>query len=106
MKNCNFLIHILVKWIILLHILLLLFNTLQIKSVLQKEMMNYIFVISKQVSIKTDDSICNPLGCEIVQNIVQHALEDHIGETSVESVFYHPSHSDHYTQCNLASLLQ
>ena len=36
--------HILVKWLILLYILLLLFHTLQIKSVLQKEMMNYIFV--------------------------------------------------------------
>ena len=105
MKNCNFLIHILVKWIILLYILLLLFHTLQIKSVLQKEMMNCIFVMSKQVSIRTDDSICNPLGCEIVQNMVQHALEDHIGDTSVESVFYHPAHFDHYTQCNLAFLL-
>ena len=63
-------------------------------------------VIIKQVSIRTDDSICNPLGCEIVQSMVQHVLEDRIGDTFVESVFYHPSHSDHFTQCNQAFLLQ
>ena len=63
-------------------------------------------VMFKQVSIRTDDSICNPLGCEIVQSMVQHALEDGIGDTFVESVFYHPSHFNHYTQCNQAFLLQ